>query len=58
MNYIGFIYYCLFRLFAASFCRYSTFGGIQCFCPYTSTDIRPLNGTQCTGEFTVLTLPV
>lgn len=29
------------------FCRYSRFGGYQCFCPWGPGDIRPMNGTNC-----------
>ena len=31
------------------FCRYSRFGGYQCFCPWGLGDIRPMNGTNCVG---------
>lgn len=30
-----------------AFCRYSRFGGYQCFCPWGPGDIRPMNGTNC-----------
>lgn len=30
-----------------AFCRYSRFGGYQCFCPWGPGDTRPMNGTAC-----------
>jgi hypothetical protein len=29
------------------FCRYSKFGGYQCFCPWGMCDTRPINGSNC-----------
>lgn len=35
--------------FTAQCCRYTAIAGIQCFCPYDTCDVRPLNSTQCIG---------
>jgi hypothetical protein len=28
-------------------CRYTTYGGYQCFCQWGACDVRPMNGTTC-----------
>jgi len=37
-------------LSAEKYCRYSQYGGHQCFCPWGPGDTRPMNGTNCVGE--------
>ena len=40
----------LLLLYVEWFCRYSRFGGYQCFCPWGLYDVRPMNGTNCVGK--------